>query len=712
LDETNQMDLTSCDLEPIHIPGSIQPHGIMLISDPRSGQVVGCAGELADPSEILGRTLEELVGIDCQVVQDSLPGTGIQVLGELVFANSSWDAVAYASGAHIIVELTGKADGHTPDGAFLAELDALEAQLDRATSLLDLANEASRVFQRLTGYGRVMVYRFVDDEAGVVVGESIADNSPSFMRHHFPATDIPKQARDLYVRNKVRVIADVHYQPSPVVSASSDLQTIDMSDSTIRSVSPVHIQYLKNMGVAASASMSIVKDGILWGLVACHHHQPRPLPLNIRLACQNMASNLARVIKAREDSELYRERIALRAQEDRILRLVGEDRNLSQFFARTGRDLAELLNAHGFAVLQGDKLVQFGSCPPTDDIHAISDYVRAISSSQPVVTRQLSAKFPPAMAFKDKASGLIAVKMATDVPTVLMWFRAEVLQTIKWAGNPHKEGAKDPNTVLTPRASFDEWSEQVSGKSEDWNLAQIESAGRVVRSLHEARNNSRIRLLNSELSRSLNDNVSLMQQKDVLLREVNHRVQNSLSLVATFLRMQGRGASQEVKSSLEQAEHRLMAVSLAHRRLYQDDSVEIIDLSRYIGELVAELLATMDSEWGSHLHLDLAPVLIKTDDAVTVGLVVNELFTNLAKYAYDGRPGSATIKIEQIRSNLRVTISDSGKGISGPVNGTGFGTRMLSALVSNLKGSIEFEDNSPGTRAVVVAPIQSRGYEA
>lgn len=328
------------------------------------------------------------------------------------------------------------------------------------------------------------------------------------------------------------------------------------------------------------------------------------------------------------------------------------------------------------------------------------------------MTRQLSAKFAPAASYKDIASGLIAVTMATDVPTVLMWFRAEALQTIKWAGNPHKGAPPQPGAVLTPRASFEEWSESVSGKSEDWNLAEVESAARVVRLLHEARNNSRIRLLNRELNSSLSENEKLLHQKNVLLREVNHRVQNSLSLVAAFLRMQGREASAEVKVSLDQAEHRLMAVSLAHRRLYQDDSVEIIDLSRYLGELITELLPAMDSDWRTHLRLDLAPVLIGTDQAVTIGLVVNELFTNVTKYAYDGRPGPVLLKLEQDRSNLRILVSDSGKGIGDQIAGTGFGTKMLKTLVSALQGTLEFQDNHPGTRATLVAPIRSQNADS
>jgi light-regulated signal transduction histidine kinase (bacteriophytochrome) len=595
--------LTSCDLEPIHIPGSIQPYGVMLIVND-AGVVVGYAGEAGD---VLDAPLEAVIGRSAAAVIAALPEIGVAVLGPTPLRNTVFDAVAYRSDEHLVVELIESAPDTELDASFLTRLETLGTSLERTASLADLASRAAAIFQELTGYSRVMIYQFVDDEAGVVLGEAISDDSSSFMNHHFPATDIPRQARALYVRNRVRVIADVHYTPAPVVSASSELKAIDMSDSTLRSVSPVHIQYLKNMGVGASASMSIVKDGILWGLVACHHPVPRTLSLTTRLACQSVASNLARQVRAREDSELYRERIRLRGQEDVVLTRLGPDDSLSQFFSTSGSELANLLKADGFAAVQGDDIYMSGTCPDPIDIRTVADHVRRPASIRPFVTSSLPVELPAARDFADVASGLLAVTMSTEVPTILMWFRAEQLQTVKWAGNPHKDVSHTPGEVLSPRASFQEWAESVRHRSSEWTLAETKSASRVVRLLLEARNNRRMRALNRELTTSIKENESLILQKDFLLREVNHRVQNSLSLVSAFLRMQARNASDEVREHLAQAEYRLNAVGLVHRRLYQDDSVEIIDLARYLGELVAELHTSMDKRWQGLTALEAGP---------------------------------------------------------------------------------------------------------
>ena len=703
-----QVDLTNCDLEPIHIPGSIQPYGVMLIAHPDHGEVVGYAGVGKVDDAVLGQNLSTVIGQDFSQVKAAMVGPGIHVLAPVALDGQVHDAIVYRSGEHVVVELTEHVAGTALSAAFLAELDALETRLERSGTMAELSNEAARIFQRLTGYSRVMLYRFIDDDAGVVLGEAISDDSPSFMHHHFPASDIPRQARALYVRNKVRVIADVHYEPAPIISASSDLKSIDLSDSTLRSVSPVHIQYLKNMGVAASASMSIVKDGVLWGLIACHHHEARPLSLNTRLACQAVATSLARLIKAREENELNRERVRLRSHEDAILTRLGPDTSLVEFFSQAGPELARLAQADGFAAVQGTEIFCSGHCPDDDALRELAEHVRIPGLMRPVSTRNLSSQFEPAQSYADIASGLLAVTMSTEVPTILMWFRAEQLQTVKWAGNPHKAGQNEPGAVLTPRASFDEWSESVRGRARDWTHAEVESASRIVKLMLESRNNARIRELNRELQTSLRENESLIQQKDFLMREVNHRVQNSLALVAAFLKMQSRYVSEDAREQLQQAQHRLTAVSLAHRRLYQDDSVEIIDLSRYLHELMGELLLALDEGWTEAVSLDLVPMLIGTDRAITVGLIVNELLTNVTKYAYGGRPGPVGIRLEQYRDSLRLVVQDRGRGLDGEVTGTGFGTRMLTTLVQQLQGTIDYEDNAPGVRAVVSAPIRPR----
>ncbi|MFT4159743.1 histidine kinase dimerization/phosphoacceptor domain -containing protein [Shinella sp.] len=702
------IDVTSCDVEPIHIPGSIQPHGVMLVAD---AATMICVGEAGDVIRFLGRPaqglkLPDILGEACaDRLADATTGR-ITFLGRIEGASAMLNAVAYRSGAYLVVEIDQAEEQTIEAVPFLVTLDAASSRFERASSARELCQEAASIFRQLIGYDRVMIYQFLDDDAGVVVGESVEADTSGFMNHHFPASDIPKQARALYLRNRARVIPDVDYVPQPIRS-ERDLRQLDLSDSTLRSVSPIHIQYLKNMGVGASASFSIIKDGVLWGMVACHHNSPRTIPLAVRMGCQALANALSRQIRSKEEGELYRERIRLRSQEDTVLSKLGSDRSLEEFFEVSGPELAALLAADGFAAVQGKDLFVYGRLPDKIDVRKIADYIRLPAARQPFVTSSLSRQWKEAEAFREQASGLLGVTMSTEVPTILIWFRAEHIEVLKWAGEPHKDVPLEPGATLRPRTSFAAWSESVRGTAPPWTHAEVEAASRIMRLMLEQRNNQRMRDLNRELSTSLRENESLLAQKDFLLREVNHRVQNSLQLVSAFLRLQSRYAkSDDVTASLDEAQKRLNAVALVHRRLYQDDSVEIIDLSRYIETLLADMLQGMDPAWTEQLTLDLSPVLIATDKAVNVGLVLTELVINAQKYAYDGNPGPLALKLEQHRDTLRLIVSDRGRGKQ-KAGTTGFGSRMLHAIVDSLGGNLDEEDNMPGLRVVLTAPIQA-----
>lgn len=700
-------ELTACDLEPIHIPGSIQSHGHLLIfgHDLTLHGVASRDAALAGAAS--GMPLNQLLdGALAHLKLETLgPHEGTQVMQSVHALGQNWDVVAYRSGAYIMVELLPTDATETLDARFIGRMQALDGVLERSASLVDLYRNAAEVFRQLTGYARVMVYRFLAGEAGVVVGESRAGDSGSFMNHHFPASDIPAQARALYVRNRIRVIADARADVQPIIGKDAGIAEVDLSDSMLRSVSPIHLQYLQNMGVRASASMSIVQNGMLWGMIACHDPEPRNVSLTTRLACVSLAESLSRQIRLREETLLYRERIRLRSAEDAIMAKLGKDEGLNNFFADAAPGLRELVDATGFAAVQGSEIFTHGECPPHEDLRKIAERLRNGAAVRPFATARLGTDLPDATIRLDIASGLLAVTMSTEVPTVLIWLRAEELQVLTWAGNPHKDVAMRPGAELEPRASFEAWSEQVRGRARPWSTAEIEAAGRLVRLLLEARNALRIRRLHSELSVVVRENESLLRQKDFLLKEVNHRVQNSLSLVGSFLRMQARGAEPSVRAQLEEAQGRLAAVSLVHRRLYQDDRAEIVDLSIYLDDLLRDMRAALDPRWSTLIEGEFAPILVSADAAVTIGLLVNELVANAIKYAYGGEPGPIAVTLAAWRDGFRLQVADRGVGSGGAVQGTGFGTRMIDALVSQLGGTVQSEANEPGLRISVVGVL-------
>lgn len=679
----------------------------MLVVDPQSGTIIHQAGDVAifvGMSDTVGIALAEVIGEwglraldgaaqDLPEVAFSVSLPRAEPLADLSFSRSNGLLIVEVEAASPVQETNER----------LHQLERISASFERAGTIRQLCEMAAVEFRRLCGFDRVMIYRFLEDSAGVVLAEDRREGDRSFLHHHFPATDIPRQARELYIRNLVRCIPDVGYRPAPLVPPLAEGERLDMSDSVLRSVSPIHLQYMKNMGVAASASVSIVRDGALWGLIACHNAVPRPMPAGIRIACRILAGTLARQIKAREETDTYRERIRLRTFEDDIVALLSREGTLDEAISNHLGEFMQMLDADGVAVLKGDDLVTGGKCPSESTVRAIGASV--LEHDHPVFTSSRLGR-DIRMPKEDVAfgAGLLSITLSVSEPWLVMWFRSERIETVKWAGNPHKDG-QDGTSPLTPRASFDAWSEVVRGRSRRWSMPEIEAAGRLRHAVTTVWQNRRIQELNRQLLKTLDQKDILLREKDFLLREVNHRVQNSLQLVSSFLSLQGSASDNEIVSAMiAEARRRIGAVSLVHRRLYSSDQLEIIDAARYVDELLDDLLTSLGPEWQSHVVRDLEPIMVKTDQAVAIGLILTELVINANKYAYGGAAGPLRIVLADDDSGMRLSVADQGGGRSSA--GSGFGSKMIGVLVSQLGGSLDYLDNRPGTNAVLVAPLQ------
>lgn len=704
------IDLTVCDREPIHIPGAIQPHGLLLVIGRDDLVVRHVAGEVEAwlgvrhwQDRAIGEVTDDALAARIARLADS-SGAGGFVGHWRSGAGRAFDVSVHRASDWLVVELEPGLDAPTPASDVMGLLESAGSVFERASNLKALCARAAEEFRRLTGFDRVMVYRFIDDDAGTVVAEDRDPALPSFLNHHFPGSDIPRQARALYVRNLVRVISDVSYVPAPLRPAWADPEPLDMSDCALRSVSPVHMQYLRNMGVGASASISIVKDGVLWGLIACHHSTPKLLPYDIRAAARALAGGLAREIRAKEEAEFYRERIRLRGFEDEVLLGLTDELPLEAALVENAVDLQKMLDADGVAILRGADLTQVGVTPPESDTRLLCGWIVQQGGGDIFSTDRLAQEHPPSARYAEGVSGVLAATISADEPFMILWFRAEEVEVVNWAGNPHKAVEPAEGETLSPRASFEAWTETVRSRSRPWRLAEIEAAGRLKRAFADVRQNRRLRDLNHRLSETLADKDILLQQKEFLLKEVNHRIQNSLQLVSSFLALQARASEDpRLQEAVEEARRRLSAVALVHRRLYRADQIENVNLARYIEELSAEMVGSMGEEWRAHISLDLAPILIPTDRAVTLGLVLTELVINANKYAYGGEAGPIEISLEQHREAFRLIVADRGMGKQDPQQG--FGSRMMSAMVSQLSGSLEHRDNKPGLRTILTAPI-------
>jgi light-regulated signal transduction histidine kinase (bacteriophytochrome) len=691
--------IASCDREPIHIPGAIQPHGVLLVLDRDTLEIRHAAGDVAGllgAATWIGAAAGAVLGdaIARRIAAVTASGTGGGFVGALRVADRAFDVSATFQADKVLVEVEPGLDQAMTGAQILAQLESAAAAFERCPGLKTLYDRAALEFRHLTGFDRVMVYRFGEDDAGEVVAESRAPHIQAFLNHRFPASDIPKQARALYVRNLVRVIPEAGYIPAPLLPPMESL--LDMSDCALRSVSPVHLQYLRNMGVTASASVSIVKDGRLWGLIACHHETPRLLPYDIRAACRALAGGLARQIKAKEDAETYHERLRLRSLGDDMIHALARADNGDLALEEHMRDLQRLAGADGVAVFRDDRIEVTGKLPPHMALAMLRDWLLENAADGVAATDQASVDIPDAVSFRALASGLMGMVVERSPLLAVLWTRAEQVETVRWAGEPVKATTADG--VLTPRASFDAWTQTVRGRSRPWTAVETGAVLRLRDDLIDLRRARRTAELNGHLRATLQDKDDLLRQKDFLLREVNHRVQNSLALAASFLTIQMKSIDDPVaRGPLEEASRRLTAVGLVHRRLYRGDQLETVALDRYLTELAEEMVGTLDEDWGRCLRVDAAPVTVPTDKAVIIGLVVTELFINAVKYAYHGKPGPLDIGLVEDGDRLRLTVADQGGGKQGPR--VGFGSKMMDALVRQMGGVLTYHDNAPGVRA-------------
>ena len=275
---------------------------------------------------------------------------------------------------------------------------------------------------------------------------------------------------------------------------------LDMADSSLRSVSAVHLQYLVNMDVKASASVSIVKDGVLWGLIACHHSSPRSLSYEVRAACRSMAGSLSRQIKAKDEAEAYRQRIRLRNFEDDVIALLSRQASLEEALADNLNEIRRMMGSDGGSHFYAARnLVMDGVCPDENDIRGLAAWLQTRAPEPVFETDQLSALYPAAVEFRHAGGGVLAVTLTVDDPWLLLWFNVEQIETVNWAGNPRKMHSDDPTLTLTPRASFEAWAETVRGRARAWTLPELDAAARLRTALLDVQQNRRVRRTQSTI---------------------------------------------------------------------------------------------------------------------------------------------------------------------------------------------------------------------
>lgn len=481
-----QATLDNCEQEQIQFAGSIQPHGALLaLTEPDLSVVQASAnlraflgfgtwpgGGLAEQSPALAAAVRSLLG----EALDTLPAVKRCWLGPNADA---YDLLLHRTGAGLLVaELERAGPPVDLSGAIEQSLRTIVSQ----ATLAALCDETAWIFRALTGYDRVMVYRFDEEGHGAVVSEQRRADLEAFLGNRYPATDIPHIARRLYERNRVRVLVDVHFAPVPLVAAQESGAPLDMSLCILRASSPIHVQYLKNMGVDATLVVSLMVAGRLWGLISCHHYAARTVPFETRAVCELLAEAVATRIAALESFVQSQVELSVRRIEQRIIESISRDGDWRAALFDGSNSVLAPLGASGAALLFEGQCLAVGDVPGTAKLREIGqwldDQARAgVPRTQVFSTTSLSIDAPRFAGIADVASGLLAVTVASGLGEYLIWFRPEQVRTVTWGGDPSQAvvvGATPSD--LSPRRSFAQWHQRVEGTCEAWSPADITAA--------------------------------------------------------------------------------------------------------------------------------------------------------------------------------------------------------------------------------------------
>lgn len=644
------VSLANCADEPIHIPGRIQSHGLLFVLD-EPGLTIRQAGanvqvQLGVAAEsVVGSPLAELAAPEHfeEVARWLLSGDVHETNPSRIRMQASggvvvYDALAHRHAGRLILELENPRDEGAPTAdPSLLDVRKAMARLEAAKSLREFCRVASVETRSLTGFDRVLVYRFDEDWHGEVFAEDAAQGLTPLFGLHFPASDIPEQARRLYHVNRSRLIADVDASPAPLVPAL-DPETgrpVDLSLAALRGVSPMHLQYLKNMGARTSMSFSLMRDGRLWGLLSCmHYDSARYVSPAVRGACEFLAALVSMQLAVKEDGEGYEYRMRLQQVRDRLLKRMSEEADLAPALLGGGRDVLDLTGATGAAVAQDRAIETIGDAPGVDQVAALVRWLRVHADGDVFQTDSLPRLFPEALEYKDKACGLIAVATSRAQGRYVLWFRPEVIQTVAWGGDPNKP--MEPDGTLSPRTSFAAWKEEVHLKGLPWHPAEV-SAARALRDAIIAvvvRRAEELTRLNAELERSNSD-------LDAFAFTTSHDMKEPLRGIhhyATFLmedygdRLDAEGHSRlESLVRLSQRMEDLVESMLRYARLGRAQlSYEDVDLNALVAETV-DLHRMMLEQNGAVVNVP-RPLPVVRCDRVQVGQLFANLITNAVKY--------------------------------------------------------------------------------
>jgi light-regulated signal transduction histidine kinase (bacteriophytochrome) len=735
------VDLTSCDQEQIQIPGCIQPHGLLFAFTENDLRTVSVSVNLLDlvglrPRDVLGTRLDTTFDRVSSARLGALLGQVEGTAGAPIAMRFARDSGAGLEGmVHrhdglVFLELEPNTEKTADSHTFFRRTSGAIRRLQAARTLQDACGAAAAEVRLITGFDRVKIYRFAADFSGEVIAESRNESMDSFLGLHFPPSDIPAQARALYAVNPIRLIPNVHYRPVPILPHRHPVtgRAIDLSFAVLRSVSPIHLQYMHNMGVLGTMSVSILRGDRLWGLIACHNRQPKHVGHDGRQACEMIAQVLAWQIGVMEEEAVTRHSLKGKAIQRRLLGDIEQLRDHRDGLIRNSEALLDLMGASGLCLYGRDAITTIGRAPPNAAIERLVDWASQRDSAELFQTDRLSTLLPEADRYADVASGVLAVPLSRSPPRrVMLWFRPEVAQTVTWGGDPRKPVEHAPDGQrLQPRESFAAWSEEARGRAIPWQNHEIVAAVEIRDLVIDVilRKAEELERVNTQLARSNEELESFAYVASHDLKEPLRHIEAFAGLLGEAIRSTGSERLGAMIGGIETSSRRL--------RVLINDLAEFSRLGRQaqplapaaMQEIVEEAMADLRQrieETQATVACETLPVVLC--DRNQMRQVVQNLLSNAVKYRSADRPCQIRIfavpddrKLHRVDGTnepfVRICLRDNGIGfdpkyadqvfepfqrLHGPdeYEGSGIGLAICRKIVQRHGGQVGVE-TAPG----------------
>jgi len=723
------VNLTNCEQEPIHIPGSIQPHGFLLGLKENSFVIDFCSANSEEyigisHTLLLGKKLQDIFGNDVLAsIQKYIADEQMlsSSLLKLTLEGKDFLCTVHNSNATYILEAEPVSNNNRKVSDVYDQTSQFLLYMHDTHTLKELCQLVANGTREITGYDRVMVYRFDKDYNGEVFAEAVRDDLEPFLGLHYPHTDIPPQARELYMKNLLRLITDIDYTPVPIYTVDDSTEkNLDLSLSILRSTSPIHVQYLHNMGVGATLTISLIYKKKLWGLIACHHYSTKNLSPEIRLAAQLQGHFITSQIDLRQATEEYE--VARKTNSDlekiNTFSLTGKaDGTLNELVKAPG--ILELCNAAGVAVLFNGTIYRNGLTPDNDEVQDIANWLATYTNNTSFSTDKLIDYLPNKAEVCGQTSGLIYHSLDIDSNNCIMWFRPETKTEVNWGGDPNKAIVKDKNG-LYPRNSFKLWKEIVSCTSKPWLRPEIATAATYANSLQRQINlliitqeEEKYRKL-SELLKETNselENINWISTHD--LQEPLRKIQVISSRILSKDKEISEGvqdAIQRMNLSASRMQTLLLDILKYTRLKHTDDAFNTVNLNDIIDELRDEMSETIN-EKSTIIQSEQLP------NVKGISFLLKQLFANLIansiKYAAVDRNPFIKIYASPVPMTYNGIDSDFYNVIHIEDNGIGFESQFseqIFNIFTKLHASSEYKGSGVGLALCKKIMQNHKGY--